>query len=338
MDDFYASSVEAQTNRLDNLAREALTRWPGSYTDLKMVKYRENAVFSIRDFGGSRFALRVHRHGYHSDDELRSELQWMAALGTAGVAVPQAVPTSAGPPWAIVTCAGIPEARQVDMLTWRGGTPISELDIQPAERAALHFKVGAIAARIHNQSAAWHLPDGFVRHAWDDDGLIGPAPLWGRFQDLQSLKSDELTLINRAAISAAAELRVFGRTRQNYGLIHADFAPENLLYDGHQLSLIDFDDAGFGWHLFELATVLFAELDEPDYAEARAALVAGYRSLRSLSDADYARLPLFVFLRSVTYLGWVHTRHETETARELTPVLIARACAAARAYLAGAEG
>ena len=45
MDDFYALSVEAQTVRMESLAREVLTLWPGSYTDLKMVKYRENAVF-----------------------------------------------------------------------------------------------------------------------------------------------------------------------------------------------------------------------------------------------------------------------------------------------------
>ena len=338
MDDFYGLDVEAQTIRLQSLAREALARWPGSYTDLEMVKYRENAVFSVRDAGGSRFALRVHRHGYHSDDELRSELQWMAALAAAGIGVPQAVPTSAGPLWTTVTHAGIPEPRQVDMLTWLGGTPMSDLDLGPGERAALHFQVGALAARVHNQSAAWRRPEGFVRHAWDQDGLIGPAPLWGRFRDLQALNPDEMALIDRAVLRAAPELQALGQTPQNYGLIHADFFPENLLHDGHQLSLIDFDDSGFGWYLFELATVLYAQLDEPDHAEVRAALVAGYRSLRSLGGEDYARLPLFLLLRSLTYLSWVHTRHETETARELTPVVIARAGAAARAYLAVAEG
>jgi Ser/Thr protein kinase RdoA (MazF antagonist) len=337
MDDFYALSVEAQMTRLESLAREALTNWPGTYTDLKMAKYRENAVFSVYDALGSRYALRVHRYGYHRDDELRSELQWMAALGSAGIEVPQAVPTSAGSLMAKVTCAGVPESRQVDMLTWLGGTPLSDLDAASAEGTALNFRVGALAARIHNQSATWPLPRGFARHAWNDDGLIGP-PLWGRFRDLQALEADELALIDRAVLRAKPELRAFGQKSQNYSLIHADFAPENLLYDGDRLSPIDFDDSGFGWHLFELATVLFAQMDEPDHVELREALVAGYRSERPLSEEDYARLPLFLLLRSLTYLGWVHTRHETETARELTPMVIDRACSAARAYLAGAGG
>ena len=39
MDGFYALSVVAQTVRTESLAREVLTLWPRSYTDLKMVKY-----------------------------------------------------------------------------------------------------------------------------------------------------------------------------------------------------------------------------------------------------------------------------------------------------------
>ena len=66
MDDFYALSVVAQTVRRESLAREVLTLWLGSYTDLKMVKYRENAVFSVHDAKAPRFALPVHRHGYHA--------------------------------------------------------------------------------------------------------------------------------------------------------------------------------------------------------------------------------------------------------------------------------
>ena len=43
--------------------------------------------------------------------------------------------------------------------------------------------------------------------------------------------------------------------------------------------------------------------------------------------------PLFLFLRSTTYLGWVQTRPETQTAKELGPFLIDRACLVARRYL-----
>ena len=41
-------------------------------------------------------------------------------------------------------------------------------------------------------------------------------------------------------------------------MIHADLVPENVLVDGDSIRLIDFDDAGFGWHHFEIATALIS--------------------------------------------------------------------------------
>ncbi|MFT5133189.1 MAG: hypothetical protein ACI9SC_001658, partial [Gammaproteobacteria bacterium] len=43
--------------------------------------------------------------------------------------------------------------------------------------------------------------------------------------------------------------------------------------------------------------------------------------------------PIFMMARACTYLGWVHTRSETETAQELTPILIDMAFATAEDYM-----
>ena len=44
-------------------------------------------------------------------------------------------------------------------------------------------------------------------------------------------------------------------------------------------------------------------------------------------------VPLFFLARGLTYVAWVHTRHETETAKELTPMLLTAACELAEEYL-----
>ena len=62
------------------------------------------------------------------------------------------------------------------------------------------------------------------------------------------------------------------------------------------------------------------------------------RGMLDLPDEQVAQLPLFFLARSFTYLGWVHTRSETRTAKELTPVLVEKACGLARDYLAQASG
>ena len=76
-------------------------------------------------------------------------------------------------------------------------------------------------------------------------------------------------------------------------LFVSPFAPENVMVDGGSLRLIDFDDAGFGWHLFGLVTALFFLCDEDYFDSAEAALIEGYRKHRSLTDEDLELLPLF---------------------------------------------
>ena len=97
-------------------------------------------------------------------------------------------------------------------------------------------------------------------------------------------------------------------TSLDYGLIHADLVRENVMRDGDTLQFIDFDDAGFGFRFFDLATTLIKNRGEPDYAELKAALIDGYRSQRPI-DPD--NLDLFILLRALTYVGWIITRmHE----------------------------
>ena len=82
MTDFYDIPPEEQVARLAAAGHEVLQAWNISDASLALINHRENAVFEVEK-DGFRAALRMHRHGYHSDDELRSELQWMQALSAA---------------------------------------------------------------------------------------------------------------------------------------------------------------------------------------------------------------------------------------------------------------
>lgn len=332
--DFYSLDDAAQIRLLTRLAENAIRHWDGDFRDIGLIKYRENAVFSVRAANGARMALRIHRHGYHTDAELLSELQWMEALARSDFAVPRIIPARNGTPFVTVADPGIPEPRQVDLLTWIDGEPLGQVESSLSEvSGSLFHEMGRLAGALHNHTESWPLPEGFTRHAWDLEGLVGDNPFWGRFWELPALAADQLALLNAARARARDDLAALHTGPHNYGLIHADFVPENLLVSDRGLCLIDFDDAGFGWHMFELATALVFHCGADYFNAMKEGLLAGYRSVRSLSREDEDRLPLFLFLRASTYLGWVHTRSETQTARELTPYLIENACALASAYL-----
>lgn len=329
-------SPEEQASRLLALATRALEHWELDAERLEPLKVRENAVYAIHLRGGRRAVLRVHRYGYHSDAALESEHLWLGALAASGIEVPRFLRTREGRMFAQVTVPGVLEPRQVDLLEWIDGHPlgaISELSVDESQIERIYGMVGELAAAMHNHSSTWSPPPGFVRHAWDVEGLTGEQPFWGRFWELDALTAEERRILVALRSRLLEELAGYGRAPDRFGLIHADLVPENILITRAGPRIIDFDDGGHGWHMFELATSLYFIRREPYYELACGALLAGYRRQRPLSEEHARMLPLFLAARGTTYLGWAHTRRGEPAALELTPRLIELAIAAATDYL-----
>ncbi|MGI9327384.1 MAG: phosphotransferase enzyme family protein [Pseudomonadales bacterium] len=334
MKDFYQCTPEEQAQRLAGLAHAALSRWELVDASVKMIKHRENAVFRVTSAEQS-YALRIHRANYHTDQELRSELQWIEAINSEALRTPQVIPTVDGAAFIHVQVDEVPEPRQVDLLEWFEGQPIASVEegVEVTDVYSTYSEVGRLMALTHKHSEAWTEPAGFARHAWDEQGILGDEPFWGRYWELAALSDEQRRRLQKAKVKALEELKTFGKNRDRYGLIHADFVPENLLRSDSGICLIDFDDAGYGWHLFDIATSLFFLLGEPYFDEASRALLAGYRQSRPLPDEHLSHLPMFFLLRGTTYLGWAHTRQETETAQSITPMIVAAVDELAQDYL-----
>jgi len=87
-----------------------------------------------------------------------------------------------------------------------------------------------------------------------------------------------------------------------FGLIHAYLHLENALFDGDAVRLIDFDDCGFGYRLYDIAVPLWEYRGRADYAAIRAALLNGYRERRELPDLTH--LDDFIATRHVAFGLW----------------------------------
>ncbi|MEX3007343.1 phosphotransferase enzyme family protein [Hoeflea sp. TYP-13] len=311
------------------VAERALSFWGLEGCVPELVAQRENRVYRVAGPDNVTYALRLHRPGYRSDAELSSELAWLAALHEGGLPVPLPVALTSGA--LLHRLDGMP----VSLLSWLSGIPMGEsgrgLDI--ADRPAAFRAVGNAMAHLHRISDEWQRPAGFERCNWDFDGLLGREPLWGRFWENPQLSAPQRDLVVAARDKARGHLKSVEQ-KLDFGLIHADLVRENVLFCGDTPQLIDFDDGGFGFRLFDVATTLNKNRKEPDYPALQAAFVEGYRQVRPL---DMAELSFFMALRAFTYLGWIMTRMDEPGAPVRCTRFIENAVELSHDYLAPTE-
>lgn len=333
---FAQQSEKEQVEQLADLARAALPAWDLAGAAVDLIKYRENAVFRVTGADGRRRVLRVHRPRYRTDAHIRSEAAWMSALAEAEVPTPDFLRTRSGDVLTTAKAEGVPEPRQCDLLAWVDGAPLGTLEQGvDLDDAALHRSyetVGTIAARIHEHGERWPRPASFARPSWDLDTLIGPEPTFGRFEELEGLKTEQLRVLVRARDRAREALAALGPADQ---LIHGDLIPDNLLAEGSAVRVIDFDDCGWSWFGFELVTSLFPLLVSGGFEVGLDGFLAGYRARRTLPEAHLAAVPSLVMARALSYLGWPVGRPEIHSQKALIPFIAGAVTDLAERYLSG---
>lgn len=288
---------------------------------IEILSHSENVVCDLTLNDGEHVVMRLHRPGYNTLDELESEVLWVAALRDAGLPVPTAVPAAVGGHYVQALVGSAPV--QVGVVEWVPGAPLGgPLTGGDADVVERYRRIGELSARIRLNHAAWQPPAGFVRRRWDTEGLVGESPHWGRFWHVESATQSQRLVFSRAREEIATRFGQLSTDSDRFGLIHADLHLGNLMADGDQITMIDFDDAGYGWFVHELAVALHPMFGEPGFDEARAALCDGYRSVYPLSAAEESWIDTFLAMRCLMIVGWLDARPEVP-AYELLETVVA---------------
>ena len=313
--DFDALAHDEQLGVLAELAESALARWDlPTGARPRLVNLSENATYRVDAPDGRAWALRIHREGYHSDTAIRSELAWMTALRADGVvATPVPVPGRDGALVQKVAHPAMPRPRNTVLSDWESGT-------EPGigEDLARPFRIlGETAARMHRHVARWRKPDWFERFAWDFDAAIGARPHWGRWRDGMAVDEARAALFGETAALIGRRLAAYGKAPERFGLTHCDLRLANLLVDGDAVTVLDFDDCGFSWLMYDAATPVSFFEHHDEVPELIDQWLDGYRRVIDLPDTDAAEIPTFVMLRRLLLVAWIGSHSETELARAM---------------------
>jgi Ser/Thr protein kinase RdoA (MazF antagonist) len=313
--------------QLDDVARRALAAYDApTDADLTLLNISENATYLV-EAGGERSILRIHRHGYHEAQQIASELAWLDALREdAGVRTPKVLTTKDQTRVVLVADGETP--RHVVMFEWLPGTEPPEDNL-----VASFEELGEITARMHQHVRDWRRPAGFDRFAWDYDAAFGETARWSRWQRGIAVGAAERDVLRRLEATLRDRLAAFGQGPDRFGLVHADLRLANLLVHEDETFVIDFDDCGWSWLLYDLGAALSFIEDDPRVPALIDSWVRGYRRVRELPAADEAEIPTFVMMRRLLLVAWIGSHAGTELARSMGADYTRVSCDLAEQYL-----
>lgn len=273
-----------------DLARLALQHYPHDKSSLPDTlphfRISANAVYPYLHNGTLCF-LRLAPVEEKDMAEIEAEVQFIEALRKEGFPAMQPIAAHDGrfvlPLSTPYGCYTVASFRAVP------GKPIEDSACTPG----LLREMGRTLARLHQLSRNMHVPrpdhremmSRIRRRLAENNAPAAILPVWQKIQE---------------------QLDALPVTPDTYGLVHYDFEPDNVFWheETGTCSVIDFDDAMYGWFSIDVEQALDALTDITDEVGC-AAFMEGYRSLFPFTDAMEARRPLmraFINLRSYTRL------------------------------------
>jgi Ser/Thr protein kinase RdoA (MazF antagonist) len=273
----------------DDVAREALLRWPGDPSTLEHIATGASFTYRFASGANSRY-LRLMPPGWRTVPELHGELAFIDHVAAKGVAAARPIASKRGD-----------RIEQVE--TSRGAWlalvfraidgDSSDDEYWSAEQAR---EAGRLMARMHLAAQDFELPQDAERPTWRDEftGLEGELP-----RD----ESELWRIIERAR-------GLFDRLPQSrdcYGMVHFDLSGDNLIWQELSPTAIDFDDCMWHWYAGDIArTVAYLRMtDGGEVGPREAAFTAGYEQVRRLDTRWRDLLPEFLRLALISELAWM---------------------------------
>lgn len=302
--------------KFNQIANTAIHSYPSlTQSTIQLLNYSENATYLVKNSEtGEKYILRVGRPHYHSKIEIESELAWLKSIDEHS-SIQVSLPILGGNGEYIQEVVYENDIYYCTLFTFLEGTAPDENN---EDDLINQFEIlGEITAQLHEQSINQREKLATIKRlAWNYETILGPAPKWGRWQDGRGITKERQELFEKVSAKIKKRLDQFGKSPGRYGLIHSDLRLANLLVDGDQIKVIDFDDCGFGYYLYDLATSLSFIEHKPYVPSLVAAWLKGYRKVRALSKEEELEIPTFIMMRRLQLIAWVGSRNN-ETTLEL---------------------
>lgn len=284
-----------------DLAHMVLSNWENDTEDSNFLKYyriSSNAVYWCKNQGNT-FFLRFISSEEKSKEKILAELEFLRYLRNCGYSAVDTILSKAG--------------NELEEVNTPWGTyyavAFKEVSGKSMDRILLTddiiFGFGTALGKLHKLSSEYK-PVNNIRNDWKE------TMDW--MEDVLSNFPDEITAKNELNMLKDYLFKL-PTTKENFGLIHYDFEPDNVFYDEitKTYNPIDFDDAVYHWYAMDIVQALDnmkEDMSDEQIEPAINEFIKGYRSVYDISE-DMLKL-LSIFRRYANLYGYVRVLRSIE--------------------------
>ena len=303
-------SIEQQVETMLPLARQIIDGFDLGACELESINHEFNSTFKVTASSGERFALRINVNSKRTLPNLRAEIFWVGQLATvAGLTVPVPIKNRSGEYISTVWHPMLKRNLHAVLFSWLDGKELGDEPTEEMMRAA-----GRAMARMHAAARDIRLPESASLPIvddvfWDNGDSIEPSDL---------VTTEEKAIIAKAVEKIEAITRdLYSRNRPQ--LIHADIHPWNVMWQGSDVAIFDFDDCVIGLPVQDIAvTLYYNDTDEQD-----AAFLAGYQELAPLPEFTHDEMSALKLQRRIVLLSYILETENPEH-RAMVPEYLAK--------------
>lgn len=289
------------------LVLAALEQWDLKPDALQLRHHGENTVYVVRS-GAERLIARLSGTDLQTPVSVRGELTFVEHVAQRGIHAARPIPTSSGELFAQVlekVCeTGKTRKRMMTLFPYVPGRRVVPAKMTPE----MHFEWGAFIGRLQNATVGLRQTRTARRPRWDEINFQA------------RILSEDLSR-RRWFVEEweAVQNWMQSLPKTEFGLIHSDVHEGNFKLHRGEFYLFDFDDSCVCWHAYDFAAVLLRVKGNHGatwWAQFRAQLLAGYRSVRPLSEEWEGRIPGFIRMRRLFVANWLTTRADVPRLRK----------------------
>lgn len=282
------------------IANVIASRWNHEPGTVRFFRACANFLFLFKH-SGQDYVLRFINANECTTDSIRAELAYIEHLASQGIHLAKPVRLPADDfVESIATDQGLFHAVAFERLM---GEQYELSDLTPA----MLTRWGQALGELHTAAQSYH---GTGRVSWKDHLDMVDA----------RLPKDELAA--KATLNQVQEqLSRLPIHNDNFGLIHFDFELDNIIWNEHQVGVVDFDDSAYCWFGADIAFALRDAFDDSAEIvnlenEIAHHFINGYRMARSIDWEELARIPLFLKLHNLITFVKLHHSLESDEHQE----------------------